>query len=231
MEKINVVTGGSSGLGKAIVSELLNKGLNVCIVSRNDTKIAEAIKEFPKGQTTVISYAGDVCDEAFVTHLFSDLKKKDYYVDYLYNNAGIAVYGEAKDMNLSKIRRAFDTNAIGALLMAYEACRYMNESGGTIINVASTAALRGNPKETLYCATKWALRGFTEAMKVEFKGKNIHIIGAYPGAMNTPFWTDDCGLVLNITNWMDPTEVASVIVNCALNKKTISVGDVTFERK
>ena len=231
MTKISIITGGSSGLGKSIAIDLIERGINVCIVSRGEKKIAEAIKEFPKGKATVLSYAGDVSDESFVTHLFADLKKKDYYVDYLYNNAGVAVYGEAKDMNLAKIRKAFDTNIIGALLMAYEACRNMSENGGTIVNVASTAALRGNPKETLYCATKWGLRGFTEAMKIEFKGKNIHIVGAYPGAMNTPFWTDDCGLKLNITNWMDPTEVASVIVNCVLEKKTICVSDVSFERK
>lgn len=229
MNSISIVTGGSSGLGKAIACELLSKGINVCIVSRDEKKIARAVEEFPQ-QAEVLSYTGSVSDEAFVVGVFADLKKKGYYVDYLYNVAGVAIFGEASDMNSAKIQEAFDTNTIGVLVAAYEACRNMTE-GGTIVNVISTAGLKGNPKETLYCATKWAVRGFTEAMKTEYKGKNIHFVGVYPGGMKTPFWTKDCGLYPDTSKWMEPIEVADVIVNAVLEKKSLYVNDITIERK
>ncbi|MDR3293876.1 MAG: SDR family oxidoreductase [Clostridiales bacterium] len=230
MKQISVVTGGSSGLGRAIASELIGKGINVCIVSRDAKKIKEAIAAFPKGQAEAIFYAGDVSDERFVIELFKNLNKDGYYVNYLYNVAGVGVFGKAKDMNLTKIQKAFQTNAIGLLLTTYESCRNMTD-GGTIINIGSTASLKGNVEETLYCATKWAVRGFTEALKAEYKGKNIHFIGVYPGGMKTPFWTDDCGSNPDTSKWMEPSEVAEVVVNAVLEKKTLYVNDIVIERK
>jgi short-subunit dehydrogenase len=230
MKQISIITGGASGLGKALANALLNKGMNVCVVSRDAKKIVSAIQELPKGGADVVSYSGDVGDEAFVSHLFEDLKLQGYYVNYLYNNAGVALFGEAKEMNMAKIQKVFHTNTIGVMLMAYEACRSMNE-GGTIINISSTSGLKGNPKESLYCASKWAVRGFTEALKAEYKGKDINVIGVYPGGMKTPFWSGDCGHCPDTSTWMDPAEVAEVIVQAVLRKETLCVKEITIERK
>ncbi len=227
MKKISIVTGGASGLGLELTRELVSKKQNVCIIGRNNTKIEKTLEEMG---ALVVGYSGDLCDESFVKEVFSDLTKKGYYVDYLYNCAGVGIFGAPIDMNIQKVKSVMDSNTIGLMCISYEACRNMID-GGTIINIMSTAGLKGNADETLYCASKWAVRGFTEAMKAYYKKKNIHIIGVYPGGMNTPFWTADCGLNHDVSKFMDPAEVAKVIVFNVLERKTSYTADITIERR
>ncbi len=227
MKKISIVTGGSSGLGKELVKELLTKGQSVCIIARDEEKLNKVIKEIGKN---VIGYAGDLADENFIKQAYADLTKHGWYVDYLYNCAGVGIFGDPEDMNSEKIAKVLNSNVAGLMCVTYEACRNMNE-GGTIINIMSTAALKGNAKESLYCASKWAVRGFTEALKANYKGSNIHVIGVYPGGINTPFWKEDCGLSPDVSKFMNPAEVASVIVYNVLERKTSYTADITIERK
>ena len=227
MRNISIVTGGASGLGLELTRELVSKGIDGCIIGRTAEKIDRAIAEIGK---SVVGYCGDLCDEAFIKAVFYDLACKGYYVDYLYNCAGCGIFGAPVDMNLEKIQTVMDSNVVGLMCISYEACRCMTE-GGTIINIMSTAGLKGNAGETTYCASKWAVRGFTEAMKAYYKGKNIHIIGVYPGGMNTPFWTPECGLNPDVSKFMDPSEVAKVIVFNVLERKTSYTADITIERK
>lgn len=226
MKKISIVTGGASGLGLELTRELVRKQQNVCIIGRDNKKIEHTIAEMQN----CIGYSGDLCDENFIKGVFSDLTSKGYYVDYLYNCAGIGVFGAPIDMDLQKVKKVMDSNVVGLMCISYEACRNMI-NGGTIINIISTAALKGNAEESLYCASKWAVRGFTEAMKAYYKKKNIHIIGVYPGGMNTSFWTADCGLNPDVSKFMDPSEVAKVIVFNVLERKTSYTADITIERK
>lgn len=227
MKKISIVTGGASGLGLELTRELVSRNQNVCIIGRNGSKIEKAIAEMG---ASVVGYCGDLCDEAFIKNIFSDLTQKEYYVDYLYNCAGVGIFGTPTDMNIQKVKDVMDSNVVGLMCISYEACRNMID-GGTIINIISTAGLKGNADETLYCASKWAVRGFTEAMKAYYKKKNIHVIGVYPGGMNTPFWTPECGLNPDVSKFMDPAEVAKVIVFNVLERKTSYTADITIERK
>ncbi len=227
MKKISIVTGGASGLGLAITKELVAKGLNVCIIGRDEQKINNAIANI---NGNVIGYSGDLCDEQFVKAVFSDLRQKECYVDYLYNSAGIGIFGAPVDMDINKINSVIGSNVVGLMCISYEACRNMVD-GGTIVNIASTAGLKANAEESLYCASKWAVRGFTEAMKAFYKKKNIHIIGVYPGGMNTPFWTPECGLSPDVKKFMNPSEVAKVIIFNVLERETSYTADITIERK
>ncbi len=227
MERISIVTGGASGLGLELTRELVSKNQNVCIIGRDAKKIENAIAQVGG---TVVGYSGDICDEIFVKNVFSDLAKRGYYVDYLYNCAGIGIFGAPVDMDIQKINSVINSNVVGLMCISYEACRNMIE-GGTIINISSTAGLKGNAEESLYCASKWAVRGFTEAMKAYYKKKNIHVIGVYPGGMQTAFWKPDCGLNPDVSKFMDPAEVAKVIVFNVLERKTSYTADITIERK
>lgn len=227
MKQIAIVTGGSSGLGKELARELIKIGQDVCIIALDENKIQVTIKELG---SHVIGYAGNVSDEAFIKQVFENLQSKGFYVNYLYNSAGIGIFGTPETMNIEKIHKVIDSNVAGLMCVTYEACRHMN-NGGTIINIMSTAGLRGNPNETLYCASKWAVRGFTEALKAYYKKTNIHVIGVYPGGMNTPFWSPECGMNPDVSKFMDPHEVAKQIVFSVAEQKTMYVSDITIERK
>lgn len=226
MKRISIVTGGSSGLGKELARELTANGKTVCIIGRTETKVEATVKEIDG----VIGYTGDLSNEEFVKDVFKKLKDSGYYVEALYNCAGVGIFGEPKDMNLEQIKKVMDSNVIGLMCITYEACRSMSE-GGAIVNIMSTAALKGNPLESLYCASKWAVRGFTEALRAFYKGKNIHVIGVCPGGIDTPFWTADCGLNPDVSKFMNPAELAKVIVFNTLDKATLYTSNIVIERK
>ena len=228
MKNISLITGGSSGLGLEIAKELSAKGFDVAIIGRDGTKLQNAKSIIGKN---ALGYSGDIADEAFIKGVFLDLNKQGYYVDYVYNCAGVGIFGAPTEMNVEKVKHVIDTNVVGLLCVSYEACRNMQEKGGTIVNVMSTAGLKANPGETLYCASKWAGRGFTDALREFYKKSNIHIIGVYPGGMNTPFWKPDCGLQPDVNKFMDPNEVARVILDNLLGRKTLYSSDITIQRR
>ena len=100
MNKISIVTGGSSGLGKAIAKLLIEQGEAVCIIARNENKLNEAVKELG---SNALGYAGDLIDEQFVSKVFDDLTQKGYYVDHLYNVAGVGIYNEPQNVHSEEV--------------------------------------------------------------------------------------------------------------------------------
>ncbi len=227
MKNITIVTGGTSGLGKALVKELVSQGKDVCIIARQHQKILNVLEEYG---CNLIGYSGCLEDEYFVKKVFKELKEKGYYINTLYNCAGVGIFGTPEDMDLNKINQVMNSNVIGLMNITYETCKNMS-TGGLIVNVMSTAGLKGNPNESLYCASKWAVRGFTEAMKAYYKKSNIKIVGVYPGGMNTPFWTPNCGLSPDVSKFMDPEEVAKAIVYNMQNWQTMHIADLVIERR
>lgn len=227
MNKISVITGGSSGLGKAIAKLLVKQGETVCIIARNENRVNETINELG---TSAVGYACDLIDEQFVSNVFDDLTQKGYYVDHLYNVAGIGIYNEPQNVHSEEIVKTMNSNVIGLIVISSEACRRMTD-GGTIINVGSTASLKGNANESVYCASKWAVRGYTEALQAFYKKKNIHIIGVYPGGMNTPFWAEDKVLNPDTSKFMDPEEVAQMIVSNVSERNSLYNSMLVIDRK
>jgi short-subunit dehydrogenase len=96
----------------------------------------------------------------------------------------------------------------------------------------SSAALKGNKNETVYCATKWGERGYTESLKAEYKGTSVKVIGVYPGGMNTNFWKDsrDYVSVEKSDTFMNPTDVAKVIMD-NISYDSLNIADIMIERK
>ena len=107
-EKIALVTGGSSGLGKKIAEELLKNGFLVYLVGRNEEKLKDTIQEFQQKYTSSVYYfCGDVSNEEFVKKIYLDLEKKNLTIDYLFNCAGVGRFGKVEENTLEKINVAF----------------------------------------------------------------------------------------------------------------------------
>lgn len=233
MKKIALVTGGGSGLGYCLSEELLKQGIDVCIIGRNEKKLQEAqINLKKKFESRIINYiVGDVSNENFCQKIYTDLVGNGQYVQYLFNCAGTGRFGAPEENNRDMIDVAFNASLIGLILMSSSAIKFMKEEGGNIINIMSTAALKGNPNESIYCAAKWGARGFTEAIKAATKGTKIKVLGVYPGGMNTEFWSTECGMSPDVTKFMDAKEVAEEIVHAALVRNSMAVSDLTIDRK
>ncbi|MBI5009848.1 MAG: SDR family oxidoreductase, partial [Bacteroidia bacterium] len=191
MKKVSVISGGSSGLGFEIASLLVKAGKNVIILGRNNERVlmsCEMLKENAEANQpeAMVCNIGDECD---VKKVGDYLVRNKLQVEYLFNNAGMGLFVKADSLSSSMIDKVFEANVKGMILLTSEVLRMTPESEElTIVNIMSTSALIGRAEETIYCAAKWGARGFTEALRVELKGKKRNIIAVYPGGMRTDFW-------------------------------------------
>ncbi|HYL38371.1 MAG TPA: SDR family oxidoreductase [Bryobacteraceae bacterium] len=137
-----LITGGSSGIGRAAAKVLAHAGARVAITGRDPERLAEATRSLD-----VVGIQEDVANEADVLRTFREVKEKLGDLDVLINNAGIGVLKELTDMDRASFDAVFATNVTGVMLMSREAARLFKErKRGNLINIASTAALRGAPK-------------------------------------------------------------------------------------
>lgn len=233
MEKISVISGGTSGLGLEIAALLLKSGKNVLVLGRNSEKITSSsirLKKLVKNNFTE-SLICNIGKEEDIRNAGDYLTKKEFSVEYLFNNAGMGLFTKADTSTSALIDRVFEANLKGMILLTSEVLRITpDEEELTIVNIMSTSALFGRAEETIYCAAKWGARGFTEALRTELKGTKRNIIAVYPGGMRTDFWKIP-GQNRDISNFMDPAEVAEKIVNAVLVTDGMYVTDITINRK
>lgn len=168
-------------------------------------------------------YDFDISDENKVKAFYKTMDENKCNIDYLFNVAGVGVFGRPEDVTREQIDCVLDSNLIGMILMT---TGYLRQSdSGKIINVMSTAARIGKVNEAIYCASKWGARGYTEALKTTYKGTDMKVIGVYPGGMDTPFWQNS----MDMSECLNPEEVSKQIVQAVLNDQ-VYVSDIVIER-
>lgn len=227
-----VVTGGSSGLGLSIATRLAAQGRSVCIVSRNQERLDRALAQLVrKGNNHHLAFCGNIADEDAVCALFSRLENEFGTVDLVFNVAGIGRFGNAAEINRAVVDEVLEANLIGLILMSSHAFRTMSAAGGgAIVNIISTAALTGRPKESVYCAAKWGARGFTEALRAAAKGTQVRVLSVFPGGMKTAFWSPECGTSPDTSSFMDADDVARRIVDAATGVDSSVMSEFTISR-
>jgi 3-oxoacyl-[acyl-carrier protein] reductase len=203
-----LVTGGSRGIGFAVAKTLGDAGAKVAITGRDKNQLAAASKAI--GAHPI---QADVAQEADVLRTYTELFRAFDHLDILVNNAGIGVVRPLVEMDRASVERVFGTNVIGAMLMAREAAKHFIErKSGNIVNIGSTAAVRGAASGTAYYGSKFALRGMTECWRAELRPFNVRVILVNPSEVLTDFYAA-AGLEQNKQN---PTklrgeEVAHVV--------------------
>jgi len=232
-KNITLVTGGSSGLGLEIARCHLAGGENVCIVGRNEDRLRSAEEELKgvPGTGELVTLPCNVADETQVKKTFATLANRGFQLANAYNVAGVGLYGEAADVTREMIDKLLEANFTGLLVVSTYALRAMKDTGGTIINVMSSAAKKANPMETVYCGVKWGARGYTEALAAALKGSSVRVLAVYPGGMNTPFWAGETGLSPDASKFMDPREVAETVVAAVRDRSSLKVTELSIDRK
>jgi len=196
-----LVTGGSSGIGLGIAKELIRAGAKVAVTGRDDKKLSAASKTI--GAHPIRS---DVGREADVLRTYQELFQVFDHLDILVNNAGVGVIKPLAEMDLAGFERVFATNVTGAMLMAREAAKhFITRNSGNIVNIGSTASLRGAAQGTAYYASKFALRGMTECWRAELRQYNVRVMLVNPSEVLTDFYAT-AGLAQNKNN---PTKLHS----------------------
>jgi 3-oxoacyl-[acyl-carrier protein] reductase len=181
---VALITGGSSGIGRAIAQALAASGARVAITGRDERRLTETARSLG-----VHAIHANVAIEADVERTYREVLQKFGDLDILVNNAGIGFFKSLVDFDRESFEAVFATNVTGAMLMAREAAKhFIKRQRGNIVNIASTAALRGAPNGTAYYGSKFALRGMTECWRAELRKYNIRVFLVNPSEVVTNFY-------------------------------------------
>jgi short-subunit dehydrogenase len=201
-----VITGAGSGLGKALAKRYAHEGYSIYLLGRNEQKLLQVNNEISDTGGEANSIVCDVADESSIIKAVEQFKQ----ADVLINNAGVGHFGPLEAYSTQEMNEMLNTNIKGTILMTQAILPLLKRNGGRILNVISTAGLRGKANESIYCASKFAQAGFTKSLQQEFKDKNIAVTAVYMGGMNTPFW-EASDHAQNPDAFMDPEQVADAI--------------------
>jgi ketol-acid reductoisomerase len=225
--RVVLVTGAASGIGRATAEAFARAGAHVALTSR-DTKQLEAIAAQlrPTGATASIHHL-DVTDRREAFAVIETVAKELGRLDILINNAGIGQCLHLGDLQWEDASKIVDTNLMGIIHCIQAALPIMKKQGsGQIVNVSSTAGHKGIPYLSVYCATKFAVRGLTESLRMELKKEGIEVISVCPGTTDTNFFrraiTNGNGWRLKSPWTHGPEGVADRILHaCARHKREL----------
>jgi 3-oxoacyl-[acyl-carrier protein] reductase len=223
---VAVITGASSGIGRATALALADRGARLSLLARSVTELSEVAKEAGKrGSGATRYFACDVRDETAVDHAISSTLEWFGRIDILVNSAGLSLNGPVDGYSLEDWRTVVDTNLTGTFLTCRAVLPAMKRQGGQIINISSGAGRNGIKEMAAYCAAKFGVIGFTESLALEVRNQNIRVSVLLPGSVATGFSTvakredapgqapvDAGGGPRAIGYSMTAEEVASVIV-------------------
>ncbi|MCA9370045.1 SDR family oxidoreductase [Candidatus Woesebacteria bacterium] len=222
MTKTAIITGASSGLGKAVVELLSENNWHVFALARNIDKI-----NFD-GNVTKISC--DIRNLSDIDEAFLKIGIKTKTIDLLVNCAGRALTKSFETTSREEMVDVLGVNLNGNIYVAHEVYKRMvSQKKGQIINVGSTSSIKARDNETLYCASKWGLRGFTESLRLEAKQHGIKVTGVYPGGMQSSnFWKRNPDK--DISAYMPSEAVAKQIVAVINEDDETHTSEVIIER-
>ncbi|MBM7709201.1 SDR family NAD(P)-dependent oxidoreductase [Enterococcus lemanii] len=223
--KVVVVTGGSTGLGEAICYEAAKQGAIVIVCARRKEQIEKVSQKCQQlsGQPS-FAFLVDVSVPESIEDLVVKINQAVDNVDILVNNAGFGVFEEFLSFDLEQARQMFEVNFFGMLYLTQAlAIGMVEKKQGHIINIASMAGKMATPKSTVYSATKFAVLGFSNALRLELKPHHVQVTTVNPGPIKTTFFdqADPSGEYLDKIDWfvLDPQKLAKLIVNNMIRPK------------
>src|SRR5580765_257557 len=188
-DQVIVITGASSGIGLATARMAARRGARLVLNSRNDAALRQLSDEINAKGGEAMYQAADVADEAAL-RLVADLAVARFGgFDTWINNAGISIYGRLTEISNDEHRRLMDTNFWGVVNGSRIAAEHLRTRGGALINIGSTLSDRAIPAQGMYCASKHAVKGFTDALRMELsaEGAPISVTLVKPAAVDTPY--------------------------------------------
>jgi short-subunit dehydrogenase len=179
--KVIIITGASSGIGRACAFDFAARGAKVVCASRNIEQLKALENELKNKGYEAFAIKTDVTVEEECKHLIDKTLEKYGKIDVLLNNAGISMRALFKDVNLAVIKKLLDVNFWGAVYCTKYALPYILKTKGSIVGITSIAGFHGLPGRSGYSASKFALHGFLETLRIENFKTGLHILIAAPG--------------------------------------------------
>ncbi len=224
MSKVAIVTGASSGIGRAMAIHLAKQGITTLLAGRNEERLQDTKKEIQNicGKVAIIS--ADIEEEVSSRRIVDRCLSEFGRIDILINNAGLGHYHHFSKMPQDAYMAITKTNWDGVLHLSSRVLPYMMaQKEGTIVNVSSMGAMTGVPFRSIYCATKAALRNWSRSLYLELRPHGIHVICVVPGSTSSRFFENIIGNppVSHAMpgGVMDPEKAAHLIWKGILKKK------------
>jgi NAD(P)-dependent dehydrogenase (short-subunit alcohol dehydrogenase family) len=216
-----VITGASSGIGLATARMAARAGAKVMLTSRNEQDLRRVTQEI-RGRGGQASFTvADVADPDAVMHVAETARREFGGLDTWVNNAGVSIFGKLMEVPLEDKRRLFDTNFWGVVHGCRAAVKHLRDRGGAVINIGSIVSDRAVPLQGMYSASKQAVQGYTDALRMELEHDRIpiSITLVKPSAIDTPYLEHARNYMETAPNFpppvYDPELVAKAILRCA----------------
>jgi NAD(P)-dependent dehydrogenase (short-subunit alcohol dehydrogenase family) len=235
--KIALVTGGSSGIGLATAKAFVSEGAHVYITGRRETELAAAVKEIGRDVTGV---QGDVSNLGDLDRLFAQIKREKDKLHIVFANAGTAKYAPFGKITEELFDSIFNTNVRGLLFTVQKALPLLPDGASIILN-ASIVASKGLPANSVYSATKAAVRSFARTWTTDLKDRHIRVNAVSPGSVDTPGLSELLGSsetgqqrlktpsnVVPLGRLGNPEEVARAVVFLASDDSSYVAGTELF---
>jgi NAD(P)-dependent dehydrogenase (short-subunit alcohol dehydrogenase family) len=211
--QVCVITGAGKGIGLATARALLERGAQVALLDVDENALQTALSALDN--SNAISVRCDVTKAAEVEAARATITSRLGPIAVWVNNAGLARHRWIQDYTEAEIDLMLAVNLKGSILGSQAALRAMiPQKRGHIINIISTASLRGIPSETVYCAAKWGVRGFTQGLAEEAAAHRIRVTALLPGGVDTAFWDDASQRQAPKQLFLKPEHIADGILRC-----------------
>ena len=226
-KKVVIITGASSGIGKACAWIFAQAGAKVVLAARSLEKLKLVCKELQEAGFTALAVQADVSNEADCKRLISKTIVEFQGVDVIINNAGISMRATLEQAEVSVIRQLMEINFFGTVYCTKYALPYLLKSKGSVVGVSSIAGYKGLPARTGYSAAKFAMHGFLESLRLENLKKGLHVLIACPGFTASNIRNSALGSDGNMQGesprdeqkMMQPEEVAEFILKAVLKRQ------------
>ncbi|SFG30544.1 Short-chain dehydrogenase [Halobacillus alkaliphilus] len=212
------ITGAGSGLGRALANQYGAAGYRVIVTGRTEKKLLVVQNEIEEKGGQAEAIVCDVTEPASISEALRQVED----LDVLINNAGLGIFGELHTYTQKQMDDMWTTNVRGTMLVTQAAYPKLKETNGRVLNIISTAGLRGKKNESIYCASKFAVKGFTESLQKEWEDESLTATSVFMGGMNTPFWEESTH-VSNPDQLKGPEGVAEQIYNEDDGRKEIII--------
>jgi short-subunit dehydrogenase len=188
-DQVIVITGASSGIGLATARLAARNGARLVLAARSGADLAQLVEEFAAQGCQAASVEVDVADQAQVRRIAQVAVERFGGFDTWINNAGVSVYGDCLTVPVEDMRRVFETNVWGVVHGSRVACEHLLQRGGALINLGSEVSDKAVPLQGIYSASKHAVKGWTDALRMELeqRGAPISVTLIKPGPIDTPY--------------------------------------------
>ncbi|MBY5993074.1 SDR family NAD(P)-dependent oxidoreductase [Ferrimonas balearica] len=222
---MRIVTGAGSGLGRALARAMVAEGHKVVLMGRQADKLSALAEELGDA---VLPIAVDLSQAEAVRQAFDFAEAWGGAPGWVVHCAGVGQFGPLESLSDEAIASMLNNNLLSTILVAREVVRRWSEREGVLANVLSTAAQVGKAEETVYCASKWGMKGFLESLRLELKGAPMRLVNLYPAGINSEFWAQSDHV--DPSGFMAPEEVAQYILNALSAKPSCYVTELSIGR-